>query len=264
VTDPSTAPTADKPPRTVLRTLGKALKWVLYVLLGVIGLVVVLGIIGVWPLEVGFYLAFGWIQFAVKNLASAELNRALLAEGIACIVVLGFGTHYFCRWLYREANASAARAWRWQWTASGLAVVLLLFVAGIGTIGVAHQTAWLFNADDPLLVNSWRARARLSEAILAGSGMKTPVAEYYGNTGRLPQNSDEAGIARDTTPVSKLVSSIEIREKGVIVVTLNKDRDWPAGGEITLTPTADAAAKRLSWKCRSTLPPKLLPAACRE
>jgi hypothetical protein len=64
--------------------------------------------------------------------------------------------------------------------------------------------------------------------------------------------------------VSKIVSAVEIREKGVVVVTLNKDRDWPDGGEITLTPTEDAAAKKLSWKCRSTLPPRLLPGSCRE
>ena len=245
-----------------MQVLGLVLKWVFYLFVGLIGLgMLVSG--GVFPIEIAWYLAFGWIHFIVKNLATVELNLALLAEGIVSAIVLGIGTHYFCRWLYRETGASTERAWRWQWSASGLAVVLLLFVAGIGTIGVVHQAAWLFNATDPFLVNSWSGRARVSEAFVVGSGARTAVQEYYESKGRLPQSGDEAEYPRNDA-VSKIVSAVEIREKGVVVVTLNKDRDWPDGGEITLTPTEDAAAKKLSWKCRSTLPPRLLPGSCRE
>jgi len=48
------------------------------------------------------------------------------------------------------------------------------------------------------------------------------------------------------------------------VITLSKDDYWPEGGEIRLTPAVAAGAKTLSWKCRSTLAPKFLPATCRE
>lgn len=264
MTAPSTAPASDKPQRSVMQSLGKALKWALFLFLWLIGLVIFVEIFGPWPIEIGLLLAFGWIQFVVKNLATVELNLVLLAEGIACTVALGIGTHYFCRWLYREAGASTERAWRWQWTASGLAIVLLLFVTGIGTIGVTHQAAWLFNTNAPLLEDSMSRRVRVTEAILIGSGVKSVVREYYESKGRLPQNGEEAGYPRDIAPGSKVVSAVEIREKGVVVVTLNKDRDWPDGSEIMLTPTEDATAKTLSWKCRSTLPPKLLPRECRE
>jgi hypothetical protein len=259
-----TVPGTGKPQRAIMQVVGTALKWALYVFLGLIGLLILVAIIGPWAIEMGWYLAFGWIHFIVKNAASVELNWVLLAEGIACTVALGIGTHYFCRWLYREASAEAKRAWRWQWTASGLAVVLLLFVAGIGTIGAVHQVAWLFTADEVLLVDSMTSRARTSEAILAGSVVRTAVQEYYDGKGRLPQNSEEAGVANDSTPASRLVASVEIREKGVVVVTLRKTRDWPEGSQITLTPTEDATAKKLSWKCGSTLPRKLLPGSCRE
>jgi hypothetical protein len=263
MTGPSTAPATGKPPRAVMQVVGTALKWALYVFLGLIGLGIFAFIIGPWAIEIGWYLAFGWIHFIVMNAASVELNWVLIAEGMACAVALGIGAHYFCRWLYREMGASPERAWRWQWTASGLAIVLLLFVAGIGTIGVAHQAAWLFGTKERLLVDSMLSRARVSEAFVVGFGARTAVQEYYERKGRLPQSGDEAEYPRNDS-VSKIVSAVEIREKGVVVITLNKDRDWPDGGEITLTPTEDAAAKNLSWKCRSTLPSKLLPGSCRE
>lgn len=261
---PAIAPDPEKPRRSVMRAVRKVLKWALYLLLGLFAVILFVGIVGAWPIEIVWFLAFGWIQFLAKNVATMALNLALIAEGVVCAVALAIGTHYFCRWLYRECGSSTGRAWRWQWTASGLALVLLLFVAGIGTIGVTHQAAWLFNSGDPLLVSSWSARSRVSEALLVASGVRSNVRDYYDSNGRLPQSNEEAGYSRDMAPESKLVSAIEIREKGVVAVTLHKDRDWPDGGEITLTPTEDAVAKRLTWKCRSTLAPKLLPRDCRE
>ena len=264
MTAPSAAPASEKPRRSAMQVLRKALKWTLYLFLCLVGLFLLAAGGGLFLIEAVWYLAFGWIHFIVKNLASVELNPGLLAEGIVSALALGVGAHYFCRWLYREAGLSGACPWRWQWTASGLGVVLFLFVAGIGTIGVVHQAAWLFGSKDPLLVDDFSGRARFSEAVLAGVAARTAVIEYYASKGRLPQNGDEAGYPRDTAPGSKYVSAVEIREKGVIVVTLNIERDWPDGGEITLTPTEDAAAKTLNWKCRSTLPPKLVTASCRD
>jgi Pilin (bacterial filament) len=260
---PSTAHAAPKPRRTVMQVLKRVLKWVFYLLVCLIGLaMLVVG--GVFPVEIAWYLAFGWIHFIVKNLTTVELNPVLVGEGIACTIALGVGAHYFCRWLWREAGASAERAWRWQWTASGLALVLLLFVTGIGTIGVAHQAAWLFSAKEPLLQNSDLPRARISEVLLYGSGVRTVVQEYYESSGRLPQNGDEAGYKFDTAHSIKWVSAVEIRKWGVVAVLLNKEREWPDGGAITFTPTEDADTKKLSWKCRSTLPPRLVPATCRD
>jgi len=264
MTAPATAPAQDKPRRSVTRILGKTLKWALYILLGLVGLIFLTYGFGTWPFEVGWYLAFGWIQFIVKNFATVELNAVLAGEGIVCTIALGVGAHYFCQWLYREAGAPTASPWRWQWTAAGLALVLLLFVSGIGTIGAVHQAAWLFSTKDPLLVDSMPSRARVSEVLLYAHGIRSTVQEYYDSKGRLPQNGEEAGFGRDTAPANRLVSTTEIREQGVVVVTLTKERDWPDGGEITLTPIEDSIAKKLTWKCHSTLPPKLLPRPCRE
>jgi hypothetical protein len=263
MTSHSTTPTDNKPQRNVMQVLWMVLKWIFKLFLWLIGLVIFIAIIGDGPIKIVAYLAFGWINFIMKNLATVELNLELLAQGIACTVALGIGAHYFVRWLYRETGASIERTWRWQWTASGLTVVLLLFVAGIGTIGVVHQTAWLLNAKEPLMEYRMIARARVSEAVIIGSGAKSTVQDYYASKGRLPQSGEEAGYPQDTAIASKVVSTVEIRGNGVVVVTLTQDRDWPDGSEITFTPSEDNAAKRLTWKCRSTLPSKLLPAECR-
>jgi len=263
MSEPSATPPSATPRRDAMRILVKIFKWVFY-----LGLCIFfVGVLGIsWPFEIGWYLAFGWIHFILRNLATVELNGVLFAEGIACMVALGIGTHYFCRWLYREAESATERAWRWHWTASGLAVVMMLFVAGIGTIGAVHQAAWLFSTKGPLLVDSFASRAPAYEALLYGSGGRTAVQAFYESTGRLPRNGDEAGYSRDVAPANKFVSAVEIREQGVVVVILNRTPDWPDGGEFTLTPgtTEAGASKTLTWKCRSTLPPKLLPGNCRE
>src|SRR5512141_2240842 len=118
MTASSTAPALHKPRRTAIQVSMSVLKWAFYLFLCLFGI----AIFGLWPIEIGWYLTFGWIHFIVKNMATVELNPVLFGEGIACTVALGVGSHYFCRWLYREACASPEVGWRWQWTASGLAV----------------------------------------------------------------------------------------------------------------------------------------------
>jgi type IV pilus assembly protein PilA len=107
-------------------------------------------------------------------------------------------------------------------------------------------------------------RARVSEALVLARGARSAVNDYYESKGQLPQSSGEAGYSETTANWGSLVSTIEVREQGVVVITLAKHDNWPAGSEIRLTPAADADAKKLGWKCRSTLPPKYLPPNCRE
>lgn len=111
---------------------------------------------------------------------------------------------------------------------------------------------------------SFEINQRVNEAILAGSGARNAVEGYFQSTGRLPKSSDETGFARDTPPSIQLVSSIEITEKGVVLVRLTKNEYWPEGGEIRFTPGVDAETKTLRWTCRSTLPRRGLPVRCRE
>jgi hypothetical protein len=265
MTAPADAPVPERPRRSLGQVLAKLLKRVLYLFLCLIGILILGGVLGMmWPFELGWYLAFGWIRFIAKNLAAVQVNPVLLTEGIACTVALGVGAHYFCRWLYREAGPSKERVWRWQWTASGVAVVMLLFVIGIGTIGVVHQLGWLLASKGPLLVSDFNRRTPMYEGILSSSQAREVVQEYYQIKGQLPQTNEEAGYRHDPASPSQYVATVEVRAKGLVVVTLKNIPDFPDGGQITLTPAEDVNAKTLTWKCSSTFPARLLPAKCRE
>jgi hypothetical protein len=211
-------------------------------------------------IEIPFRLAFGWISFLRNNVASLELNPLRVAEAVACIAALGVGGHFFARWLYRQMAPAAARPWRPEWTAAGLGAVLLLFVAGVGTIGITHQTAWLFTDPGPLITDSmgYVKRAKVSEAILAASPARTLVTEIFEKTGRLP---DIEVASPQAQPETRYAKKISIRSGGVIHIeiadVIEKD------GVITLTPTPKNGT--LEWKCGALAIQKLyLPAVCRQ
>jgi len=107
-------------------------------------------------------------------------------------------------------------------------------------------------------------RMRASEAMLSGNEAQLAVEDFYRSKGRLPQSGDEAGYPSSATRGSKRVSAVEIRDKGVVVLTLGIDDYWRVGGEIRLTPSADADKRTLNWTCSSTLPGRSLPAICRH
>jgi len=105
---------------------------------------------------------------------------------------------------------------------------------------------------------------RANEAMLFGNEAQIAVEDFYRSKGRLPQSGDEAGYPSAAAREGKRVSAVEIRENGVVVLTLGIDDFWLEGGEIRLTPAADADKRTVNWKCSSTLPRRSLPAACRR
>jgi hypothetical protein len=53
------------------------------------------------------------------------------------------GSHCFLRWL-------AGGAWLWRRTFRCVGLIVVMFVAGIAMVGVAHQAAWLARSPEPL------------------------------------------------------------------------------------------------------------------
>jgi len=238
----------------MLRIAWLVVKWVL--ILFVVLLVVGAG--GMFLLEIPLRLAFGWIAFLRDNVMAMEMNWLLVAEAVACAVLLGIGGHFFARWLFRHMAPAGDLAWRPAWTVAGLGAILLLFVAGIATIGITHQAAWLFTDKTPLLEDSYTSRARVSAAIQAGEPLRTLVAEHFERTGRLPQNNADAGAAN--IPAARYVKTVNIGSNGV--VTIDLDEAAGGGGTVSLTPIPKGT--QLEWTCRSTVMPKFLPSRCRE
>jgi hypothetical protein len=238
-----------------MRIVGLILKWVgiLFVVL------LVLSGGGIFLVEIPVILAFGWIGFLRDNLATMEVNPLLWAEAAGCIVALGLGGHWFARWLYGEMTPGAVQPWRPGWTVAGLAALLLLFIAGIATIGITHQTAWVFTAKEPFIRNTWEARINVSRALSEVGQLKEAVEEAHRRTGRLPGSEAEAGLSRGFEPTNYVLER-SVGQGGVIRIEFAKS--VAGGGVLTLTPAAEGNA--IKWVCRSSLPQRELPGSCRD
>lgn len=147
-----------------MRLVLRILKVLFYLALTLVVLFV-LGTAVPVALQAVFLLCFGWLVFLLENLGQAQVNPAMFAAaGISLVLVYALG-HSFLGWLYagngsgedtdgEETETGAeteAPGWHHRWTAAGLGVILMLFVAGIGTIGLVHQTIW-FALTDPVVV----------------------------------------------------------------------------------------------------------------
>jgi len=115
-----------------------------------------LGINPAWLiLEMAAFLAFGWIGFLWRVVPQVQMRWDNAASAALCVMALVIGSHLFLRWLYNQTSGDGtspdARRWPWRWTLSGAGLVLLMFSAGIGAIGVVHQTAWLATSPVPLI-----------------------------------------------------------------------------------------------------------------
>jgi len=90
---------------------------------------------------------FGWMLFPFNVLPSITVNIEACLSAIVCLAMLTTGVHFFLRWLYAQrrlaGDPASPRSWRLNWTVIGLAVVMLMFVAGVSAVGVVHQVVWL-------------------------------------------------------------------------------------------------------------------------
>ena len=108
------------------------------------------------------------------------------------------------------------------------------------------------------MYGGYTPRAKVSEAVLAASGTRTELTEFFAKERRLPGPA-EAARFRAERP-SKYVESV-VYEPGQtrIVVTL---REVQPGKRFAIY--ASAKDGNLAWSCRTIdLEPKYLPGACR-
>ena len=181
VMDESSATPAELPrpskARRIARIACKSLLW-LFAVFVVLTIVTIFlpAVFGVFFIEIPFLLVFGWIGFLVDIVEMAEVNLVLLIEGAIVLAVLAVGGHWFARWLYSALVPAATEPWQARWTAGGLGLVLLLFVAGIATIGLSHQTAWLFMRTDPIISDGFTVREKVRMGLHYSYPHRTAVA----------------------------------------------------------------------------------------
>ena len=130
---------------------------------------IALGYVTGVPGETGGHLVIGWLAFLGRTLSRVTVNWSGVATILVCAMLLLIGGHRFAVWLSSgwasqspsaspaeapalsatDAGLRGVRAWPLRRTALLLAIVVLMFVAGISFIGLVHQTAWLATTPEP-------------------------------------------------------------------------------------------------------------------
>jgi type IV pilus assembly protein PilA len=128
-------------------------------------------------------------------------------------------------------------------------IELMIVVAIIGILAAVALPAY----------QDYTVRAKTSEVLLAASGPKTAVAEWFQTKGSLPATAASLGVA---TQATTYVASVVVADTtGVITATARGDASI-TGSTITLTPT-DAGNGVLNWACGGSILPKYRPASCK-
>ena len=99
-------------------------------------------------------LVFGWITFLWRVVPRMTCDWPSVAVGGAAITLFAAGVHAIGRRARRpdSAQPTTAARWRIRWTLTIVAVIFLLFAAGIVMVGITHQIGWLATSRKPITV----------------------------------------------------------------------------------------------------------------
>jgi hypothetical protein len=135
-------------------------------------------------------LTVGWVFYLTRVLPQVQVSWPGVLTAAACLAGLAFGLH--------RLVGSFFPPWPARRTAVLLTLVVLMFIAGISGVGIAHQTAWLASSPEPLLargsIRHMAARSQLQNNLkqlalamhnYAGDhGDRLPPAAVYSKDGR--------------------------------------------------------------------------------
>lgn len=129
-------------------------------------------------------------------------------------------------------------------------IELMIVVAIIGILAAVALPAY----------QDYTVRAKLSEVILAASGMKTSVAEAFQTYSRMPLATSVPAVTQNSKAVSTITYTKTSDTVGAITaISLVTN----ATGNIVLTGTGVAATGVVDWVCTGTMDAKYRPASCK-
>jgi len=114
------------------------------------------------PAEIVVWLVAGWAVYLARVGAQVDVNWNSLATAIVALVGLAWGSHAFLSWIYTARTKRPLDAMRWKpaWTLCVVTCVVVMFVAGISMLGMAHQVGWMLASDEPIVESDWDAPQR--------------------------------------------------------------------------------------------------------
>jgi prepilin-type processing-associated H-X9-DG protein len=116
------------------------------------------------PFDFLFQLTCGWVLYLWRTAPNWSISGEGFLTGGVCLAVFTFGLHRFMTWFYarrQPAEQCEPAVWRWRWTLSSVAIIVLMFIAGIAIVGVTHQSAWLVRSPEPLVEGGRGFAARI-------------------------------------------------------------------------------------------------------
>jgi hypothetical protein len=165
---------------------------------------------GAWTFQSLYLLTFGWVSFLARVAPEIRPDGSAIGMGIISLAFFTLGLHWFLAWFHAAVSqkslipnddpvsqpTTGGRAWSVRWTLSIVAIIVMMFVAGISMVGITHQVTWMATAKQPLINNEIRGAARRMQS---GNNLKHIVValqDYHDANSSLPPGETVNGEGR--------------------------------------------------------------------